>query len=312
MKMNKILIPAALMLSLGAIAPTAQAQEERSMRPFQKSPQWVQLKKGAVAVYDFGKIKMHLYDTRDPFNSQIILLEKNKKMVEIETPPMKSNYAELQNYIRSLGYTTADLVVSYHLIGAGYPKLGKVKFNNIYSMQRSVDYLAKQPGKGSLVGLKKNFGADFDETVIQPTTVWKREGVHKVGGIKLVTSNDAVGFDVAIPAIKVMHPHILGRNNHTMLFSKEFLDNEIAHTKRLRDGDYEMYISSHSFPETAGDLTLKLQYLRTAKRVLAESKTPEEYLQKMDRAYPKFGWKNYLMGSSRLLFGKPMMPRPKK
>ena len=46
----------------------------------------INLDKGYVLVYDFGEVKVHNYNTADYIDDQVILLEKNKKIVVIESP----------------------------------------------------------------------------------------------------------------------------------------------------------------------------------------------------------------------------------
>ena len=43
----------------------------------------VNLDKGYVLVYDFGGVKVHNYNTADYIDDQVIILEKNNKVVVI-------------------------------------------------------------------------------------------------------------------------------------------------------------------------------------------------------------------------------------
>jgi len=58
----------------------------------------VNLDKGYVLIYDFGGIKVHNYNTADYINDQVILLEKNNKIVVIESPAFYDNNKELESY----------------------------------------------------------------------------------------------------------------------------------------------------------------------------------------------------------------------
>lgn len=62
----------------------------------------INLDKGYVLVYDFGSVKVHDYSTNDYLEDQVILLEKNKKIVVIESPAFYDNNVELEKYINSL------------------------------------------------------------------------------------------------------------------------------------------------------------------------------------------------------------------
>ena len=74
----------------------------------------VNLEKGYVLIYDFGGIKVHNYNTADYINDQVILLEKNNKIVVIESPAFYDNNKELESYIDSLGSTLDGVLLSYH------------------------------------------------------------------------------------------------------------------------------------------------------------------------------------------------------
>ena len=63
----------------------------------------IDLDKGYVLVYDFENVKVHNYNTADYIDDQVILLEKNNKVVVIESPVFYDNNKELENYIKSLG-----------------------------------------------------------------------------------------------------------------------------------------------------------------------------------------------------------------
>lgn len=65
-----------------------------------------------------------------------------------------------------------------------------------------------------------------------------------------------------------------------------------------------MIISSHAEPETRGDVSIKLSYLQDLKNSAAKSSNKDEFLAKMDAAYPGFGWPFYLLGSANFLFAK--------
>lgn len=51
----------------------------------------INLEKGNVLIYDFGKVKVHNYNTNDAIDDQVILLEKNNKLVVIESPIFYDN-----------------------------------------------------------------------------------------------------------------------------------------------------------------------------------------------------------------------------
>lgn len=276
---------------------------EESMRKFDVSNTAVQLEKGTMWVYDFGSITIHAYETKDDFGTFVFILEKKGKAVLLESPPIKDNYEELIDYIVNLGHSSIDLIVSYHPIGATFIETDKITFTNVYSMQHAVDNYTTGPGAPSLIGLKKQFGELFDETIYKPT-VMLGEGETEIAGITFDMTNVDFAFDVAIPEINIVHPHMLGHDKHTLVFSPEFLAAAIAQLKRYQEKGYDIIISSHAEPETRGDVSIKLRYLQDLKKSLGESSNKDEFLAKMNAAYPDFGWPFYLQGSANFLFAK--------
>lgn len=276
--------------------------QEPSMRTFNENTKAVQLEKGTMQIFDYGETKVHAYETKGFFNTHAFFIEKNGKGVLIETPPMKDNYKELVDYILGLGYKDIDVMVSYHLIGKHFFDTEKLKFNHVYSNQESLDYMTNS-GNESLSVLKKVSGEDLDETTIVPTDLLEA-GAQEISGIPFIITPTGFGFDVEMPEIKAVHLHMVGHDNHTMIFNTEFLDTVINELSAFQEKGYTTYFSSHSAPETSGDVTIKIKYLQEMKALLKASKNSEEFIQKMDKAYPNFGWRNYLLGSAKMLFPK--------
>ncbi|MGR7814362.1 hypothetical protein [Lacinutrix undariae] len=276
--------------------------QEPSMRTFDNNTKAVQLEKGTMQIFDYGETKVHVYETKGFFNTHAFFIEKKGKGVLIETPPMKENYNELVDYIVSLGYKDIDVMVSYHLIGKHFFDTDKLKFNHIYSNQESLDYM-ENSGNESLSVLKKVSGQDLDETTIVPTDLLEA-GAQEISGIPFIITPTGFGFDVEMPEIKAVHLHMVGHDNHTMIFNTEFIDTVIKELTAFKEKGYTTYFSSHSAPETSGDVTIKINYLKEMKAILATSKSSEEFIQKMDKTYPNFGWRSYLLGSANMLFLK--------
>ena len=80
----------------------------------------IKLEKGEVLAYDFGSIKLYNYNTNDFMSDQVIMLEKNQKLVVIESPTFYDNNQELENYIKSLNVTVDGILLSYHMSGGTF------------------------------------------------------------------------------------------------------------------------------------------------------------------------------------------------
>lgn len=285
----------------GSCAQANPTFREESMRKFEVSNTTVQLEKGVMWIYNFDDIKLHAYETKDAFGTFVFILEKNGNAVLLESPPCKDNYSELIDYITGLGHQRIDLIVSYHPIGAQFIQTDQLKFTHVYSMKEAVEHYATGAGAPSLIGLKQKFGDVFDETIYQPTVLLE-EGLTEIGGITFEMNKVDFAFDVAVPEINIVHPHMLGHDKHTFVFSPEFIDAAIAQLERYQANGYDMIFSSHAEPETRGDVTIKLHYLNDLKKIAADSSNAQEFIDRMHSAYPDFGWPFYLQGSAQLLF----------
>lgn len=63
------------------------------------APETKELGVGKMLVYDFGDLKLHAYETKDPIADENFLLETSDELIIIELIGFKNNIEELQNYI---------------------------------------------------------------------------------------------------------------------------------------------------------------------------------------------------------------------
>ena len=108
----------------------------------------IRLDKGTVAVYDFGAVKLHAYQTNDPLSDEVFVVEKSGKAVVIEPPCFLDNCRELEGYLKPL--TVEGLLVAYHGAGASFlPNVPK------YATQNAADYSAN--GGGNYLDMTAGF-----------------------------------------------------------------------------------------------------------------------------------------------------------
>ena len=96
----------------------------------------VNLNKGYVLVYDFGDVKVHNYNTNDYISDQVIVLEKNNKVVIIESPAFYDNNKELESYINSLNVKIDGILLSYHMAGGTF-----LENDNKYATNKAYEYI---------------------------------------------------------------------------------------------------------------------------------------------------------------------------
>ena len=64
--------------------------------------QTVKLDKGEMHIYDFGAVKLHAYQTNDPIDDEVFLVEKAGQAVVVESPCFRDNIAELAAYLKGV------------------------------------------------------------------------------------------------------------------------------------------------------------------------------------------------------------------
>ena len=138
----------------------------------------VKLTKGEMHVYDFGAVRLHAYQTHDPIDDEVFLVEKAGQVVVLESPCFHDNIAELTAYLRDRKLKPAGMLAAYHGAGAAFlPGVPK------YATQSAVDYSAQGGGKALIDGFAAAFGAAFDPSIHRADHILS-EGLVTIGGIR--------------------------------------------------------------------------------------------------------------------------------
>lgn len=139
----------------------------------------INLEKGYVLVYDFGSVKVHNYNTADYIDDQVILLEKNKRLVVLESPVFYDNNKELENYIESLGVKLDGILLSYHMGGGTFLKDAKK-----YATHNADEYGHIGGGKTLVDNFAQTFGETLDNS-IHSVTDYIKEGKITIADIEM-------------------------------------------------------------------------------------------------------------------------------
>ena len=248
----------------------------------------VKLAKGEMHVYDFGTVKLHAYQTTDPIDDEVFLIEKAGKAVVLESPCFHDNIAELTAYLTERKLDAAGMLVAYHGAGAtflpGVPK---------YATQNAVDYSAQGGGKALIDGFAAAFGDAFDAS-IHPVDNILTEGTVTIGGIQFIIHPTAEAFDVEIPEINAVYTHMLGHDCHSIVAGAGHADAMIAQLEGYIAKGYTLILTSHYTPEDLKDAGIKIDYLKELKALAAESSDREGFKAAVQKKYPQYSGENYL------------------
>lgn len=248
----------------------------------------VKLEKGIMDIYDFGGVKLHSYKTNDFIDDEVFLIEKNKKLVIIESPCFYDNHKELEEYISNLDVTVEGMLLSYHMAGGTFLKDVKK-----YATKNADEYGHNGGGKGLVDNFTKAFGEIFDNT-IHTVTNHINEGSIEIAGINMNIIPTAEGFDIEIPEINVIYTHMLGEDCHSIVAGHNHADAIINTLKGYKQKGYQYILTSHYTPEELKAVDTKIAYLEDIKQMANESTNKEELKEKVIAKYGNYSGENYL------------------
>lgn len=258
--------------------------------------QKINLEKGAVLIYDFGTIKVHNYNTADYINDQVLLLEKNKKLVIIESPAFYDNNAELEKYINLLGVEIDGILLSYHMGGGTFLK-GIKK----YATHNADEYGHNGGGKALVDNFASTFGEVFDQN-IHCVTDYIEEGQIMLADIDINIIPTNEGYDIEIPEINSIYTHMLGSESHSIIASVDHANVMIETLKSYLEKNYRLIFTSHYIPEEINAVEAKISYIETLLNIASECTNASEMIEKVKKEYPEFSGLNYLEMTANFFF----------
>ena len=252
------------------------------------------LKNGTVTIIDGGKLRIHVYNTKDAIDDQVIVVEKphlirkGGRGIVIELPCFKESIAEMTQYLRDNSIDIEGKLVSYHAAGDSF--LPDVK---AYMTESAHKYNTLGGGKGLIDNFAGIFGDAFDSTI---TADGQRIGAGKleIAGVDMVINPDNDAYEVEIPGMKAVYMHMLGHDCHSIVAGAGHADAIIADLKGYLDRGFEIFLSAHYGPETRQDVQTKIDYLKDLKTIAEECATADDFKQRVNERYVGYSGANYL------------------
>jgi hypothetical protein len=254
------------------------------------------LPKGEVRVYDLGTTKLHAYQTNDPMNDEVFILEKNGSAIVIEAPCFKDNVVELTEYVRTLNARIAAKLLSYHMAGATF--LPDVP---VYATKAADTFGHSGGGKALVDDFAGAFGNAFD-TSIHTVTNTIESGTLKIAGFELNIIPTLDAFDIEIPKLSMVYIHMLGHDCHSIVVGADHADVLISQLKDLIARGFDFILTSHYTPENSQDAQEKVNYLETIKATAASSPDIDAFKQSIQQTYPDYTGENYLNMTANFFF----------
>lgn len=259
----------------------------------------INLDKGYVLVYDFKDVKVHNYNTADYIDDHVILLEKNKKVVVIESPAFYDNNIELENYIKSLNATLDGVLLSYHMGGGSFLKDAKK-----YATHNAFEYGHNGGGKALVDNFKKSFKEAFDNNIHTITDYIDTKKII-LADIKMNIILTSEGYDIEIPEINAIYTHMLGSDCHSIIAGATYANAMIEILKGYINKNYNLILTSHYIPEDINAVKTKMAYIETLLNIASNSKNATDMIEKVKEKYPAYSGINYLEMTANFFFPKP-------
>ncbi len=256
----------------------------------------IKLAKGEILIYDFGTIKVHNYNTKDALNDQVILLEKNKKMIIMESPTFYDNNKELEEYLKSLKVEIEGILLAYHMGGGHF-----LENVNKYATHDADHYGHQGGGKALIDGFTQTFGESFDSKIHDITT-YIEKGELTLADIKLNIIPTQETYDIEIPEINCIYTHMLGSDCHSILGGIAPAQAWIKTLKGYLEKNYHLIFTSHYVPEDITAVEKKISYVETLLEIASSAHSASEMIQKVEEKYKEYSGKNYLEMTANFFF----------
>lgn len=256
--------------------------------------------KGGIGKFEMPDLTVHTYNSAEGMLDGSVVFETEKELVLLEPQSMPESAKELRRYIDGLGKPLAAVIVSYH--GAG---LSHYKGIPVYASKAAVEFA--KDGRGA--ALFENFAKGvpgFDPEVVVPDQVLEGPNAS-IGGIDFSLEYDDVpapapGMTIAVPSAKVVYLHMLGGDTHSILGSAGHIEAFAEALRKMKGEGYELILTSHHAPERPEALDKKIAYLEKTREILSVSKTKEDFVAAMKKAFPDYQGEGYLEMSAANLY----------
>lgn len=241
--------------------------------------------KGRFEIYDLDNFKLHVYYTNDALGDASYIVEGHDALVTMEQPLFKDNVAEFDTYLAGLGKPVEKRITDYHVGGTAHYEV---------VMPEGMPEFTKGAVYG---GMMRNFAQLFGDALTEMPTGNAEEvafGTTKTyAGVPFEfrrgASTDFPGASILIGK-NVYYTHwtpAKAHVSHLQVSSLDAIDAEISEAKNALKSGAKLFIGGHGGAAKADAVQFKIDYLNTMKKLLAENKTVDTFVEAMKKAYPK-------------------------
>ena len=240
--------------------------------------------KESFETYDFNNFKLHVYYTNDALGDASYIIEGKNALVTMEQPLFKENVAEFDTYLTKLGKKVERRITDYHVGGTGS--------HDVVMAEGMPEFTKGKIYGGMMEGFAQMFGDALTDMPTGKATEVAFGSKHIWAGIPFEfrhgATSDFPGASILIGG-KVYYTHwapAKAHVSHLQISSPAAIDAEIAEAEKSLKSGAELFIGGHGGAAEDDAVLFKINYLKKTKEFLGDSRTAQEFVDGMKKAFP--------------------------
>nr|WP_281547679.1 hypothetical protein [Alistipes onderdonkii] len=256
--------------------------------------------KGRFEVHDLGSFKLHVYYTNDALGDASYIVEGRNALVTMEQPLFMDNVAEFDAYLAKLNKPAEQRITDYHVGGTAH--------HDVVMPEGMPEFTKGAVYGGMMQSFAQTFG---DALTAMPTGKISEVAfgtTETYAGVPFEfrhgAATDFPGASILIGK-KVYYTHwtpAKAHVSHLQVSSPAAVDAEIAESEKALKSGATLFIGGHGGAAKADAVRFKIDYLNAMKKLLAENKTPEAFIEAMKKAYPNLPGAEGLVELAKALY----------
>lgn len=237
---------------------------------------------------------LHVCDTGDALADTCFAFEGRQSIVCLEAPAFQPDVDAWKAHLAALGKPILGVLTPYHVGGAD--QLGPT-----LATARTVAALIPS---GAIHAITTGFRDAFHGAFLQPKPIATviPEGMLRLGDLTFTVRDEGYGSAIDLPAERLTATHLFGADCHSLLTSREAIDEALAQCDALESAGVRLILSTHHLPEGPEAIPVKRAYLTRVKAIAETTADAQAFTQAVTAAYPDLGAPAYLDMTAAALF----------
>ncbi len=244
---------------------------------------------GETAIYDLPNSKLHVYASGDAMGDVSFIIEGKKSLIVLEQPPFFKDIEEFGDYTKSLKKPIAKVLANYHSGG-----LSPYSADQILMPAKMPAFMASPKAQGMLKKFQGEFGDAADFALKTGVKTFDVPSAQKFAGVNFKFS-EGVKSDFPAASVqidgKAFYSHFapaIAHANPMQIRSIEAIDFQIAELQKMQNSGAELFFGSHGGNKASkiDAVNFQLDYLKTLKKLRAETDDSATFIQKLIAKYP--------------------------